>query len=903
MIAVTGRRGLERRVGQLGRAIMARARAAEPSIFSYHWWSQKGMELTAGDRRAQGQLFRFVNVLPKLKTAAQVADYLQQFLHDPELRLPAGLRMLLSCYRSPRSPVGLLAGTAAKLSAPLMAGGFICGSNAREAIRYVLRLRRRPMAFTMDILGEACTSRAVAEAYVQRYVQLVEDLVPALRGRPYVEQIDGGPDGPLPRVNVSVKLSCLVSTFDLISPERTVAILKDRLRPILQAARKGGAFITVDMEQYRYVDITTRVFKSILEEPEFSDWPDMGTVVQAYLTDAEDLALDLIDWTRRRGAPITVRLVKGAYWDSETAAAIRDRRRIPVWTRKWESDACYERITRMLMENADVMQVALASHNVRSLAVGIATAERLGLDPHFFEAQMLAGMGEPLKRALTDMGYRVRIYSPYGDLVPGMAYLIRRLLENTSNEGFLRQSFVEGVGEEELLMAPDEVGMRGEPAPLPPTVTQNWFDDEEQAMRPFENVADTDFTVEANRKRFTEALASVRSQFGQEYGPVIGGEEISTGLWYSSVNPAEPSEVVGLVGKTSPAEAERAVQAALAALPGWSAKTVEQRAASLRRIGGLLRERRFELGAWISLEVSKGWPEADADVSEAVDYCNYYAREMERIAARPGLRNVPGESNMYAYAPRGVVAVISTWNFPLALLTGQVAAALVAGNTVVMKPASPSGVIAAKLMEIIGEAEVPPGVVNYLPGEGKTVGAALVAHPNVAMIAFTGSGEVGAQVYAEAAKVRTGQRHLKHVLATMGGKNAVIVDLDAELDQAVMGIKASAFGFAGQKCTACSRVIALEDVYDEFLGKLVEAARTLAIGPAEEPHTVVSPVIDAEARDRILSYIEQGEAQARCVMKGDVSVLAETGGYYVPPVILADVDPTSRLAQEEIFGP
>jgi RHH-type proline utilization regulon transcriptional repressor/proline dehydrogenase/delta 1-pyrroline-5-carboxylate dehydrogenase len=860
------------------------------------------METGLRDPRARTQLFRFINVLPKLSSAEQAADYLQQFLGDPELQLPTALRLMLS-YRSPRRPLGILAGTAARRCAPLMAAGFICGSNASEAIEYVLKLRRKRMAFTMDILGEACTSDAVGEEYARRYVELIEALAPAMRMEPRIAQVDVSPAGPLPRVNVSVKLSALVSRFDLLAPERTVAALKDRVRPILRTARRVGAFINFDMEQYRYVDIFTRVFKGLLEEPEFADWPDVGTVVQAYLTDAEELAEDLIDWVCRRGTPITIRLVKGAYWDSETARAIRDRRRIPVWIHKWESDACFERIATRLMHNTDVLQVALASHNVRSLAAAAATAESLGLAPHAYEFQMLAGMGEPLKRAIVDLGYRLRVYCPYGDLVPGMAYLIRRLLENTSNHSFLRQSFVEGRGEQELLRSPEDVGMDGEPAPLPRSFSQNYFDDEEFDMPSFENVPDTDFAVASNRERFAESLESVRGQFGREYGPVIGGEELSTGSWYHSVNPAKPAEIVGLVGKGGAAEANRAVAEAKRAFGAWSGRPIEERAELVKRVGSILEERRFELGAWICLEVGKGWTEADADVSEAVDYCNYYSREMLRIGSRPGLRNVPGEGNMYAYAPRGVVVVISTWNFPLALLTGMVSAGVITGNTVVMKPASPAGVVAAKLMEIIAEARFPLGVVNYCPGPGAVVGEALVAHPDVSMIAFTGSSPVGCHVYEQAAKVRPGQKHLKRVVTSMGAKNAIIVDLDAELDEAVMGVKASAFGYAGQKCTACSRVIVVEEVYGAFIDKLVESVRTLAIGPAEEPHTVISPVIDAEARESIMRYIELGESEARCVLRGDVSSFAGTGGYYVPPVIFADVEPESRLAKEEIFGP
>jgi RHH-type proline utilization regulon transcriptional repressor/proline dehydrogenase/delta 1-pyrroline-5-carboxylate dehydrogenase len=344
-----------------------------------------------------------------------------------------------------------------------------------------------------------------------------------------------------------------------------------------------------------------------------------------------------------------------------------------------------------------------------------------------------------------------------------------------------------------------------------------------------------------------------------------------------------------------------AVRSAKAAFPMWRDTPAADRAAILLNCAQALRRRRWELAAWEVCETAKQWREADADVAEAIDYCEYYAREMLRLAGGQH-RDLPGEENAYFYEPRGVVVTIAPWNFPLAILCGMSVAALVAGNTVIMKPAEQSPLIAAKLMEVLHEAGVPRGVVSYLPGVGEEIGPTLVQHPDVAMIAFTGSRAVGLAIEQQAAQTPPGQEQVKRVVIEMGGKNAIIIDDDADLDEAVHGVVASAFGYAGQKCSACSRAIVLDSIHDAFLARLVEATRSLKIGPAEDPGAFVGPVIDDEARQRIAAAIEKGRGEARVVYEAKPGALADEG-CYVPPTIFADVPPGSSLAQEEIFGP
>lgn len=417
----------------------------------------------------------------------------------------------------------------------------------------------------------------------------------------------------------------------------------------------------------------------------------------------------------------------------------------------------------------------------------------------------------------------------------------------------------------------------------------------------FSNEPLVDFSRSIERERMREALARVRRKLGRDYELCIGGADVTSGQWIESENPADFREIVGRAARARVEDADRAVEAATEAQKKWANASAWRRADALFQAARLLRARRFEMSAWMVLECGKQWREADADVAEAVDFCEYYARAMLSMDA-PRLRNQPGEDNAYFYVPRGVVAVVAPWNFPLAILCGMTMAPLVAGNAVVMKPAEQSSVVAAKFFEILSELDLPAGAVNFLPGVGEEVGARLVEHPGVAVVNFTGSAAVGLWMRKKAAEQPPGQRQLKHVVAEMGGKNAVIVDEDADLDEAVKGVVVSAFGYQGQKCSACSRAIVLPRVYHTFVGRLRDAIASLAIGPPEDPAFAMGPVIDREAKERLEKQIEQAKAEATCLHAGDVGELS-TKGWYVGPHLFTDVDPKSMLGQTELFGP
>ncbi|MBV8071255.1 MAG: L-glutamate gamma-semialdehyde dehydrogenase, partial [Acidobacteriaceae bacterium] len=419
-------------------------------------------------------------------------------------------------------------------------------------------------------------------------------------------------------------------------------------------------------------------------------------------------------------------------------------------------------------------------------------------------------------------------------------------------------------------------------------------------LTPFANEPYTDFTQPENAAAMRSALAKVRAEFGKEYDLLLAGESRRSQQKLESLNPSKPSELVGIHQKGSEQDARDAVEAAAKYFPTWAAVPMEERAAVLFRAGEIFRERKFEFDAWLVLEAGKSWAEAEADVSEAIDFCDYYARQALKLAKPDPLVQLPGERDELVYLPLGVGIVIPPWNFPLAILVGMTTAALVTGNTVVIKPSSDTPTVAAKFAEVLLAAGFPPQSFSLLIGSGAAIGDILVAHPKTRFVSFTGSRDVGLHINELAAKTPKGQLWIKRVIAEMGGKDAIIVDREVDLDQAVTGVLYSAFGFQGQKCSACSRAIVDAAVYDQFLEKLKAKAEALTVGPSDQLENYMGPVINARARQSILSYIETGKKEGRLLTGGES---APGEGYFVKPTIIADVDSKARIFQEEIFGP
>lgn len=416
----------------------------------------------------------------------------------------------------------------------------------------------------------------------------------------------------------------------------------------------------------------------------------------------------------------------------------------------------------------------------------------------------------------------------------------------------------------------------------------------------FTNEPFVDFSKPENRRAMEEALQKVAGELGREYPLRIAGEKIETADKIRSTNPSHPSQVVGVFQKAGVDLAHRAIEAADRAFASWKRVPAEQRAEFVFRTADILRRRKFEMSAWISYEVGKTWPEADADTAETIDFCEFYGREMLRLAGPQPIIPVRGENNQLVYISLGVGVIIPPWNFPCAIMAGLTVAAVVAGNTVVVKPSSDSPTVAYKFFEMLEEAGLPAGVVNFFTGPGSSAGDALVKHPKTRFVGFTGSKEAGLHISEVAAKPQPGQLWIKRTVLEMGGKDAIIVDDEADLDAAVEGVAVSAFGYQGQKCSACSRAIVTQKVYDTFLNKLVERVGQIRVGPAEDPANYMGPVINQASMKSILDYIEVGKKEGRLVAGG---APAGGDGYFIQPTVIADIKPGSRIEQEEIFGP
>ncbi len=875
---------------ELGSQLWEQIRRRQPSFFERRWWDDRILGAAMGDESLKVQMFRFVDVLPRLKTHEAVTQHLHEYFEEVQAHLPWAVQLVRFGIEhiSPDSILSRTLAYNARSNAMRMAKRFIAGETSSEVLAALHQMRSAGQAFTLDLLGEAVISEQEADSYQQRYLQLIDDLALDVNSWPPDPHLDGDHEGPIPRLNLSIKLSSLVSQFRPVDQVGTSSRVKARLRPILRKAIEHHAHLQFDMEQFHYKGLTQQIFRDILLEDEFRAVQHVGIVLQAYLQNAEHDAQQLLDWVKERGTPVSIRLVKGAYWDYENIIAANHGWPVPVFPAKWQTDETFERLTRFLLENHHWLRPAFGSHNLRSLSNAIVTARQLGVPQSAYEIQVLYGMATEMAQAFVQLGQRLRVYTPFGDLIPGMAYLVRRLLENTSNESFLRQSQLTDHPIEDLLMPPSEMLKRTPPA-------------SPKAKPSFVNEPLTDFSIAANREAMASAIEEARSQFGLDYRAVINGRREESRAWITSKNPSRKEEIVGRVTACTTAMAEEAIAAAKRGFRQWSKVTANYRAEYLELVAKELSARRFEFAAWQTLECGKPWIEADADVAEAIDFCRFYAAQMLSLD-NPETLAVPGEDNSYTYRPRGVAVVIAPWNFPLAILTGMTMAAVVAGNTVIVKPAEQSSVVAAKLMEIIQSTGFPDGVINFLPGIGEDLGPTLTSHPDVDLVAFTGSRAVGLAINKQAADPHPLQKSVKHVLAEMGGKNAIIIDADADLDEAVQGVISSAFGYAGQKCSACSRVIVLAETYDDFLSRLVEATKSLIVGPADDPATQIGPVIDFEAAKRIRKTIEAAQESANLVYAPELGPTAKQG-YYVGPHIFNQVLAESPLATQEIFGP
>ena len=575
---------LQKAVSEKARSLFERVRATTPSVFNRAWWSGKVMDWCMQNEEFKVEMFRFVDVLPYLNTSASVARHLQEYFCRPGQDFPMALQWGINRL-SPESMAARIAAKGVRSNIVTMAKQFITGSTPEDALPNIKRIRKEGLAFTLDLLGEATLSEPEADQYRERYLELLGTLVK--KQDRWAALGDGQPDldwGFSPRVNISIKPSAFNARMHPANFQGSIDQCKKRIRPVLSAARKAGAFINLDIEQYAFKDMTLELFKQLMEEDEFKDYPHAGVVLQAYLKDTNRDARQMIAWARRRKTPVTVRLVKGAYWDYETVLARQEGWEIPVYTDKNETDANFEEVARLILDNHDAVRLACASHNLRSIALVLEYSTLLGIPKNQVEYQVLFGMAEPVKMALLDEKVPLRVYATVGELIPGMAYLVRRLLENTANESFLRQSYAEGQSIE--VLAEDPRRRIPEPNGAPPVET---------GLVSFANEPHLNWALPEPRKEFPLALARVEENLGRAYPLYLNGEWVETRKKLDSTNPARPGQVVGAICQAGKKEVTQALEAAKAAFPAWRDTDPDQRAGYLMRAADLARQKKNEL--------------------------------------------------------------------------------------------------------------------------------------------------------------------------------------------------------------------------------------------------------------------------------------------------------------------
>ncbi len=880
-----------------GREFFVSISGEKPSLFNKGAWMGKVMDWSMKNEQFKVQMFRFVDAFPSLTTPKLLTDHIREYFGE-EKDMPPVLKTGARMAGMLGSLGGAVLNKVISANIQEMARQFIVGENTKEAVKNIERLRKDGFAAVVDVLGEATLTEQEAEEYVATYLEVLECLKKEQRGWRGLPGHGGDPNldwGHSPKINIAVKPTALFAMANPQDFEGSVEAMLKQLRRIAERVVDLGGFLCIDMESYRHKGIIIELYKRL--KTEYRDYPHIGIVLQSYLKDTDQDLADLLIWAKQQQTQISVRLVKGAYWDYETVKAKQNGWVIPVWTIKAESDAAFERQARLILENQSICHFACASHNIRSISAVMEYATELNVPESRYEFQVLYGMAEPIRKGILKVVGRIRLYAPYGNMVPGMGYLVRRLLENTANESFLRQSFAEDAQIERLLEDPaaKAIRERSERVNKPRNVLTC-----PGRLPRFANEALVDFTRPDHRSAFPIAINAVRAKAGKTYPLFIEGREFITKELYETVNPNLPSEKLGMISQAGIEDVKQAIAAAKKAFPAWRDRTPRDRAEFLLKGAETARKRIFELSAWQVLEIGKQWDQAYADVTEAIDFLEYYAREMVRYGEPQRIGNAPGEVNQYFYEPKGIAAIISPWNFPLAISLGMAAAAIVTGNTVVFKPSNITGIIGWNLVEIFRSAGLPAGVFNFIPGKGSVIGDYIVDHPDISLIAFTGSVETGLRIIDRAAKVHPYQPNVKKIISEMGGKNAIIIDDDADLDEAVPHVLYSAFGFQGQKCSACSRVIVLDAVYDRFVERLVKAAQVYQVGPSEDPRYTMGAVSDATAMKNILKYINMGKLEGKLLYSSPVP----TGeGYWVPLTIIGGIIPQHRIAQEEIFGP
>ena len=996
----------EKEVFKIGSELLTESAKQDHLFFKKNWWYQKMLSWTMKRQSLKTNLFRFIDVLPNLTTDSAFLSHWNESFKEEDLRfITSGLGVIAP---------SLLVKTIRK-QITQVAQMFITGSNMQESLKVISKNWERGLAFSLDILGEETLSEKEATAYFQAYLLAMDQLKLAQKDWSYKKTLQRDSDGELPSLNLSVKASALFSQVKVEAWDYSKEKIKNRLRPLFQKAVQDFFFINMDMEYYHHKDLYIEIFKELLMEEEFKDHPHFGIVVQAYLKESLEDLKGLIDFCKKRKQKITIRLVKGAYWDSEFLMSQQKNWSIPVYSQKEETDLNFEKALALLFKESKYVKIAIGSHNVRSIACAL--AHHKNHPSAQLEFQFLYGMAEGLSLALSKRGYLTRLYCTMGDLIPGMSYLVRRLLENSANQSFIFNSLMKKESPEKLLSAP-AIPTPATPTPTSPTsasstnlkeaskkelasfneksslkeqASSSFFKRFSQKLRlkttqnesnnfhlsysdnsvnqtersskkaQFVNHPVPDFSKKENRELFQKSLRYWEKLFPIEVPLFIKPPNNSSLSVFLRENPNKKDQIISKTPFVNQEMALKAVEECHRFFPKWKAVSDSKRVDFLKKTAQLIEKQFFHFASLQVYEVGKTWEEACADVAEAIDFCSFYASSYEKLSTPKLTDEVAGEDSFLSYEPIGCVAVIAPWNFPLAILTGMLTAPLVCGNTVLIKPAEQSSLTAYELMKLLLTAGFPSESFAFLPGRGEEVGEALVKHPKVSVVSFTGSLEVGQRILKKINSFSAGsqnnvnmekpksinqsnvsmekhestnqsnvsmekhesinqslkdsedlisfektqnftkQKNFKRAILEMGGKNAIVIDSSADLDLAVKGVNESAFGFQGQKCSACSRVIVLEDVYEKFISRWIPALESLVVGATKNPESSLGALVDELSLKRVTSFLQKQKDS----LLYSVSIEKEfkDKAYLFPPSIYLSSDPHSDLMQKELFAP
>jgi RHH-type transcriptional regulator, proline utilization regulon repressor / proline dehydrogenase / delta 1-pyrroline-5-carboxylate dehydrogenase len=868
---------IEKQIQTVGQRLIKLAREKEADLGAARKWENALLDWCMKSESLRTRAFRFIDVFPDLISPTATLQHIKEYFPSSDDRIPAAIRRGLLLTHPRILTRGIIHRLTKNLFAKI-AKLFIAASNENEVLPLFNTLQKKGCLVSIDLLGERTMSEKEADAYLGRYLTMIREL-----GKKKI--------GPHEQ-NISIKLSSLSPDFCAEDSALTSKRTRSRFRTLVQEAKRQKVFLHIDMEHYEFRDVTLCVIRDLLSEAEFKSGISLGVVLQAYLRDADACLSHLLSWAKKLPVPLTIRLVRGAYWDQEVMHAMKQNWPIPVFTNKEETDAMFEQLAERIMTHIPKVRFACATHNVRSMAHVIAFTQAKNISLEYFEFQLLYGMGDSIAHALTQLDFKPRIYTPIGEPVRGMAYLVRRLLENVSQASFIRFGIHEKQNAKALLAPPEAATLR-KPKERKANHTK---------ARTFNPCPPLAFFQSTPQKKMIRALEQIRLSLSQEVPIIINGAVERAHRKFHVHSPINQKILVSSTAQADAAHVHSAVHSAAHRFLMWSRLPVSKRARYLKDTADILERTRYELAALEVYEVGKPISEADADVKEAIDFLNYYSRAAFQLERDETTHNFPNEINFMRLQPRGVAAIIAPWNFPLAILTGMSAAALVTGNTVILKPAEESSLMALKLFEAYQKAGIPDGVVNFLSGAGDLMGPDLVRDPRVAIISFTGSKKVGLEIASLASEAHANPQHIKKFLIEMGGKNAAIVDETADLDQTIPAILDSAFSFAGQKCSALSRLVVVDTIYDRLISRLVAAAEAFRVGDPSHFLIKCGPVISKAAQDRILKGIAQAKHEGKVIFETDSKTLP-THGHYVPLTIAVNLPEHSELLREELFGP